>query len=263
MPHDPRLTEPLRAVIARYLSAIDGAAPGLVEGLFLTGSVALADYHHGTSDIDLVALTARMPDDADLAALRTVHAELGAPHLDGVYLDRAAFEAMPDDARIAVHAHEGIVHVDKPCFELNPVLWRTIERHALTVRAPAMAVRTRTVDEARLRAWCIDNLRGYWLPLATRLRSAIATREQDAPAEATSITWTALGPGRLHCTTTTGDIISKTAAGAYTAQRFPHFSELLARAVAARHGDNVRFTVRDVRHATELIDAVANGALKT
>lgn len=42
---------------ARYLELIDTAAPGLVTGLYLTGSVALADFHPQTSDIDGVVVT--------------------------------------------------------------------------------------------------------------------------------------------------------------------------------------------------------------
>ncbi|MET0411043.1 MAG: hypothetical protein ABW217_07090, partial [Polyangiaceae bacterium] len=204
----PRLTEPVRAAIARYLSAVDGAAPGLVEGLFATGSLALDDYRDGSSDIDIVALTSRQLAAADIEHLRTVHAPLGTPHVDGIYLDRACFDAMPDDERVVPHAHEGVLHGERPCGELNPVLWRTLERYPLIVREPATAVRIRTVDEARLRAWCAGNLARYWQPLATRLRATIADRDDAELVEASTIIWTTLGPGRLHCTITTGTVIS-------------------------------------------------------
>ncbi len=38
-----------------HLRALDETAPGLVELLYLTGSVALGDYRPGDSDIDFLA----------------------------------------------------------------------------------------------------------------------------------------------------------------------------------------------------------------
>src|ERR1700744_2053669 len=73
--------------------------------------------------------------------------------------------------------------------------------------------------------------------------------------------WAALGPGRLHATITTGEIISKTASADYTARLLPDYGELLARARACRLGQDARpFTVADGYAACDLIDAVVNDA---
>ncbi len=73
--------------------------------------------------------------------------------------------------------------------------------------------------------------------------------------------WAALGPGRLHATITTGEIISKTAAADYTAELLPEHGALLARAKAHRLGpDGGPFTVADGYAACDLIDAVVNDA---
>lgn len=78
----------VRSVTTAYLAAVDAEAPGLVEGLHLTGSVAYGDFRPGgpvtrwgpsgarSSDIDFVALTGRRADDADLLALDRVHDRL-------------------------------------------------------------------------------------------------------------------------------------------------------------------------------------------
>lgn len=44
---------------ATYLEVADRLEPGLVEGLYLQGSIALGDYRPGVSDIDFVAVTSR------------------------------------------------------------------------------------------------------------------------------------------------------------------------------------------------------------
>jgi hypothetical protein len=47
-------------VVTRYLALVDAAAPGVVEGLYLVGSVALDDFHPRASDVDFIAVpTAR------------------------------------------------------------------------------------------------------------------------------------------------------------------------------------------------------------
>jgi hypothetical protein len=45
----------VRRVCAAYLDRADRLAPGLVEGLYLEGSIALGDYRPGVRDIDFVA----------------------------------------------------------------------------------------------------------------------------------------------------------------------------------------------------------------
>jgi hypothetical protein len=45
-------------VASTYLSAVDAALPGFVQGLYLTGSVALDDFYPAWSDIDFVAVSA-------------------------------------------------------------------------------------------------------------------------------------------------------------------------------------------------------------
>ena len=76
--------------LGTYLTAVDSAAPGMIEGLYVVGSFALDDWHPGRSDIDIVAMMAEPATDDDFAALRTAHAVLAEhqplPHIDGPYL---------------------------------------------------------------------------------------------------------------------------------------------------------------------------------
>lgn len=74
-------------VVGTYLALVDAEASGLVEGLYLEGSVALEDFRPRASDIDFVAVTASPLHDSALAALERVHARLGEhrrrPFFDG------------------------------------------------------------------------------------------------------------------------------------------------------------------------------------
>jgi predicted nucleotidyltransferase len=70
------------SVVARVLERLTGelARSGLVEGLYLYGSLTTGDYSPARSDIDLVAVTVPAGlRQADLARLQAVHQEVAGP----------------------------------------------------------------------------------------------------------------------------------------------------------------------------------------
>jgi hypothetical protein len=77
-------------VVGAYLDLVDAEAPGLVEGLYLVGSVALEDFRPKASDIDFIVVTAKPLTEADLAALERTHSQLATrlrrPFFDGAYV---------------------------------------------------------------------------------------------------------------------------------------------------------------------------------
>lgn len=119
-------------------------------------------------------------------------------------------------------------------------------------------------DPGWRREWSLGNLRSYWQQrMAVYGRTMLHGLDVDSPAPAPAVIWGALGPGRLHCTIATGEIISKTASADYTAVLLPGYGPLLARAKAFRLGDSsVTFSVQDGLAACDLIDAVAESAAR-
>jgi len=129
------------------------------------------------------------------------------------------------------------------------------------VRGPEAACLGADPCEAWLRDGNHGNLESYWRPWAANARAAMARRDPGKLLPDGVVVWAALGPGRLHATITTGEIISKTAAADYTAELLPEHGALLARAKAHRLGaDGGPFTVADGYAACDLIDAVVNDA---
>lgn len=114
-------------------------------------------------------------------------------------------------------------------------------------------------DPRWLREWNAGNLASYWRPWAAGARLRLDEMALDAAVPAEVVAWGALGPGRLHCTIATGRVISKTAAADYTAEHFPRYHSLLARAKAWRLGDDtITFTAADGRACCELVSMVAS-----
>jgi hypothetical protein len=205
------------AALGTYLDVVDEAAPGFVEGLYVVGSVALGDWIDGSSDIDVVVVTAEPPTDDDAAVLRTVHAVLSErqplPHIDGPYVAWADLTISPTTGLHRPYTLQGELHHDGECFEINPITWYTLAAHGRTARGPApskLGVWT-SVDE-RIR-FVVDNLAGYWTDTAAAVEAACA--DADARFDRESFVWCALGALRLHHTAFTGEVISKTAAGHY------------------------------------------------
>jgi len=66
----------VKDVVDAYLHLADAEAPGLIEGLYLTGSAVLNDFRPNTSDIDFVVVTAMPRDKAAIAAFAKAHARL-------------------------------------------------------------------------------------------------------------------------------------------------------------------------------------------
>ncbi|MDR7275447.1 nucleotidyltransferase domain-containing protein [Catenuloplanes atrovinosus] len=222
-----------RDVAAAYLEIADRHAPGLVEGLYLVGSVALGDYHPGVSDIDFVAVTSSAPD---VAAIRRIHAELhtrhAAPDFDGLYVSWDDLRADPATLPPGIAAHEWRVSAASD-FERNLVTWHVLAQGGVPIRGPAADVFT---DWPALAASTRRNLETYWTPWVTQLsRSPLGLSEW-------ATTWTVLGVARLRHTLAAGRVTSKTAAAAYaTATYDPRWHRVIEEALRIRVGGRPRY----------------------
>jgi Nucleotidyltransferase domain len=277
LPHEAR------AALDEYLAALDAALPRLARGVYLTGSAALGDWQPGRSDLDILTVTERRLTDGDIGALEALHAGMpGRPYRDAMYIPAAAVGARPAElagpgpgpgpgsgaageragpgpAGRYPSAVDGVFH--RARYRPDPVLWATLDRHGLTLRGPAARSLGAGPGQGWLRDWNHGNLESYWRRWPPKARAALAQHDPGAPLPGDVVAWGALGPGRLHATITTGEIISKTAAADYTAKLLPEYGELLGRVKAYRLGaDGERFTVADGYAGCDLIDAVVNDA---
>ena len=247
-----RVQHPLvELVVADYLELVDAEAPGLVEGLYLTGSVALGDFRPRTSDVDFVAVTARPLDAASRAALARAHAGLRArrprPHFDGLYVTWAELAADPA-LRRGPSSHEGRLDADGHA-PGDPVTWHTVAHHGVACRGPAPADLVVWADPGALAAWTLGNLDRYWRRL---LDDAARPGRRWWLASLTpyGAVWIALGVTRLHYTLATGALCSKAEAARYALRAFPDerwrrvVEECLRIREADRAGSGVRGALR-------------------
>lgn len=223
----------VRSVCETYLSMVDEELPGLVEGLYLHGSIGFGEWANGRSDIDFVAVTRERPTDREVARLDQVHERLGmtfpSPSYDGSYLTWADLARPADDCPDV----PGILAGDfRPAFryDVSPVTWHELAGHGITLRGPDLGDVEIWTDLPALRRFTRDNLTSYWEPNVRDLAKF--------PAEAGRpevVTWFVLGIPRLHHLLATDRLTSKNGAGEHALEVFgEEWRILLAEALSYR-----------------------------
>lgn len=208
----------MKRLTSAFLDAVDGASPGLLEALYLTGSVALGDFREAQSDVDFVAIV-NGADERALNALASAHAavrlQLASPTLEGTHLSWADLATGPAGRAFApCVTDEGFDPRGRHA--LNPVTWHELVEHGITLRGPGLAEREVWYEPAALATWTRTNLMEYWEPWLRRYAAGSADFDHDED----SMVWGVLGISRLHYTLATGRITSKTGAGEYARAAF-------------------------------------------
>ena len=223
-------------VISHFLQRADVLLPGRIEGYYLAGSLALDDYQPGQSDVDFVAVTESLLRPTELDLLRQLHAALheerAKPSLDGVYV---TWQQLADDPTIlsAPFSNEGHFGANGG-FAANIVTWHTLRQKCVRVRGPDQIQVWH--DDGVLRSWCRANLSEYWMGWVRAARQK-PRRWLYALTPAATL-WGILGVTRLHATITSGDILSKSAAGHYALLNFPaQWTPIIETALAIRNGE--------------------------
>ncbi len=232
----PQLAWPpaeVRQVTDVFLSMVDEAAPGLVEGLYFHGSLGFGEWYDGRSDIDYVAVTGRRLGEPSAGILREVHAQVGEmfprPPFDGFHLTWDDLERSPYVCPDVPCTQGGYFH-EAARLDVHPVTWHELARHGVSVRGPDLDEVDIWTDDQVLRQYTRDNLHDYWLGEVAALR-----RFPDEAAEPDVVAWFVLGVARLHHVLSRNALTSKTGAGRYALEEFgARWQPVVAEALAIR-----------------------------
>lgn len=245
----------VREVTGRFLALADKALPGLVEGLYLHGSLGFGEWYDGDSDVDYVAVLAERPDPDTVRVLEKVHAEMAAaPPFDGCHVIWADLAGDPTTAP------------DVPCtlggefaaewrVDLHPVTWHELATHGVHVRGPGLAELPIWTDQRTLREYTHSNLGSYWAAQADALRQF-----PDEAGEPEQVKWSVLGVTRLYHLLSTNELTSKCGAGRYALEVFderwhPVVREALAIRETGRPGPS--YPGGETRRGRDTADFVA------
>jgi predicted nucleotidyltransferase len=225
-------------VVGRYLRTLEELAPGVVDAVYLTGSVAMGDFRTHASDVDFVAVT-RESIYPKYRELWRTHARLRRerrrPFFDGVYVTWDDLRRDPAAVVPGAVVHEGRWKNDVSG-AANPVTWHELAWYGVRVLGPerdALAVWT---DSATLVRWTRRNMADYWRPWHARARRplsvlGVAGLGSWAPA------WGVLGVARQRYTIATGQLTSKHGAGEWAREVFaPRWHPIIDECLRIRTG---------------------------
>lgn len=227
------LPGPVREVTDLFLSLVDEAAPGLVEGLYLHGSLGFGEWYDGRSDVDYVAVLADRPGSGTVDLLHRVHDELSTtfqrPAFDGFHLTWDDLARSPYSCPDLPCTQGGLFHEDAR-LDVHPVTWHELARHGVTVRGPAPCEVDVWTDDETLRSYTHENLATYW-----RQEAEALARFPAEAGDPDTVAWCVLGVSRLHHLLATGALTSKTGAGRYAATTFgERWRPIVVEALAVR-----------------------------
>ncbi|MGH1587242.1 aminoglycoside adenylyltransferase domain-containing protein [Methylobacterium phyllosphaerae] len=254
----------VETVVAEFRRRVDAERAPALRGLYLVGSVALDDFRPGASDIDVIAVVDAKPSTEACEDLARVHAglaEAGGPCLDGPYLVAEALRQVPTDYAVVPFSLEGRFRHGEVCREVNPVVWRCLARHGRTVLGPPPAELGIADDDAVLRAYQVDNLRGYWLSWIAQAEAACAAKAPGEDASAAALAWGVLGVARIVCALDTDAVVSKSGGGRYAlSAHSDRWHPVIREALAAHGGATTRVQVETVREGLGYMRSVIAAA---
>ena len=135
------LPEKVRRVVDFYLARCEEQVPGVVEGLYLGGSLGFGEWYDGRSDVDFMAVTTARPDAGTLAALRGVHERVAdlvaSPYSDGLYATWGDLGRLPAECRDLPCIFQGQWSDARSCASV--VTWHELAHHAVHMRVRSNA----------------------------------------------------------------------------------------------------------------------------
>jgi hypothetical protein len=211
-----------------YAAIADRVFGARLVGFYVVGSAAYDEFRPDRSDLDFVAvLDGVEADDCRRigrthlrSAVRTASRAFARGRFQGAGTCNGVFIASSDLTRpvteiAPIGSHVGITRICGSGFDVNPVVWKTFAERGVALRGPAPASLGLDPQPELLRGWNLDNLNSYWRTVAERSSTGTAGRHSRPYSARWETAWIVLGTPRLHCTITTGDIVSKEQAGDY------------------------------------------------
>lgn len=260
-----------------YLRRLHEHAPGLVDGVYLVGSVALGDFHPGRSDVDVVTVLHERPDAAARRALANVHEGLALPgredrswdrtraRLDGWYLTWADLAApSTPGSTLGLRALDRHLYAG-PGWVPPALLWTELAEHGLHVHGPGLAGRVIAEDPTAVLDGCRSTLERQWASWWTRTSKSLSPTGFGALGPLAPTTGV-LGVARIRFTLETGRITSKCGGGEWALEALhPRWRRILTEALRVRNRPDrpslYRSPWRRRRDALDFVDAVLTEAI--
>ncbi|WP_028544060.1 aminoglycoside adenylyltransferase domain-containing protein [Paenibacillus taiwanensis] len=229
----------IQDILKLYMELIDEVQPGLLEGLYIYGSVAMGDYSLQLSDIDFIAITRQRMGNEHILAVEEVHRKVRRaykkPNLNGIYITWAELGKRAEEVEpFPYYCEERMHHAGY--FEMNLVTWYGLKTHGITLIGPTTDELPYEVSWQQLIQDMQHNLQTYWKSWIKRSRYVLKDR-LGLYLFRSQVEWGVLGISRLYYTFKEQDITSKRLAGQYALRVVPEqWHPIIKDAIAYREG---------------------------
>lgn len=227
------LPHPADKILAEFIARIVPVIPQL-EGIYVTGSVALGDYYSAKSDIDFIAVLDKLPDAEAFQKIEKIHIAIerkfNNPALNGYY---SSVEGLKGGRLTFPSFFKGRMILDRP-FELDQFALFELMTSSIHVYGKPAAELDIEVSLRNVLHQLHQNINGYW-------KSWIDKHSQFRPGYFLLVLfprlteWGVLGVTRQLYTLETQKITSKYGAGRYYLDRLPGaYRDILLTAISVR-----------------------------
>lgn len=124
----------LRPLLQDYIGLIKDAFLEDVMGVYLYGSIALAGYEDGKSDIDFITVLKKEVDHQQFEKIKNIHSQLIARHdrahkMDGIYVSYRDLGKSNKELEAYPFVNDG--HVQWGNWDINHVTWWSLKGFAI------------------------------------------------------------------------------------------------------------------------------------
>lgn len=230
-----KLPDPANQLVTAFVEAIQSLETDCVQGVYLTGSLTLGDFHPTKSDIDFLVFCRRLPDAPLVTKLEAIHQGLAkqfpTPDLSGSYLALDSLQT-DDSTQIQVLTYHQR-RMRYQAFDMAPISLTELKSNAITVYGTYASELPIHLNQHDLTRFLHHNINSYWKawlnPRVSFVRHALILLFPRLTE------WVLLGIARQLYTLQTGKIVSKTEAGLYCLTQVPDpFHAIIREALTIR-----------------------------
>jgi hypothetical protein len=230
------LPAPADIIVAEFKEKLLNIGTGIIEGIYLTGSLSLHDFYSHKSDIDFIVLCKSLPDFKTIDKIRKIHSTIARHHpkpdLSGSYIaSRDIISDHPEAIQTLSYFKGQLRHRE---FDMAPISLVELKTNAITIYGQPAETLPILLSIEALNNFLFRNINSYWVNWIED-HSALHKRKVLLYLFPRLTEWAVLGVARQLCTLQTGKIVSKTEAGLYCLQHLPEqYHPILKEAIAIR-----------------------------
>ena len=231
----------VQIIMDDFLSALKQVQSLTINGLYLTGSVALNDYHLGKSDIDFVVLCEQLPTIDTQHQLKNIHNTIERKYehsnLSGIYITMVSLDSGVAVKTKVISYYER--RIEEIFFKMAEITLLELKETAITLFGIPANKLPIQVDIAVVNNFLSQNINTYWKewmrkPWYTNPKAGLLIMFPRLSE------WLVLGVARQLYTLRTARIISKTGAGYYCLEQLPVVYHPIIKAAVATRLENKR-----------------------